>query len=329
MRSSVIDEGEHRRGLILGLTLAESLLLLLFLLVLAFAARIDTLRVEKQRAENVLDRVKKASLPPDDPEAGLVYVRDLETKIEQLEAANTKLTDIMKALKEDPAKLIAMQVVIEEARTINPNDPPAVLKLGLGMIDAAGKDTNPTDVKTAMREFWKAKGKSPAGGGAGGHNWPPIITLSEADGHFFESGSAELSPEFRNVLTGSMLEKLMGIIKQYDVNVIEVVGHTDEQRVSGERVSNLDKTLFPSLQSKTAPTAPDAPIASDNAGLGLARAVSVVRVLSNDPRLSRLRILPLSGAQLIDLGDKLAAGTAPGAVKERRRIEIRVRRSDK
>jgi hypothetical protein len=121
----------------------------------------------------------------------------------------------------------------------------------------------------------------------------------------------------------------MGIIKQYDVNVIEVVGHTDEQRVSGERVSNLDKTLFPSLQFKTAATVPDAPVASDNAGLGLARAVSVVRILSNDPRLSRLRILPLSGAQLIDLGDKLAAGTAPGAVKERRRIEIRVRRSDK
>ena len=38
MRSSVVDEAEHRRGLILGLTLAEALLLLLFLLVLAFAA---------------------------------------------------------------------------------------------------------------------------------------------------------------------------------------------------------------------------------------------------------------------------------------------------
>jgi len=130
-------------------------------------------------------------------------------------------------------------------------------------------------------------------------------------------------------LTGSMLERLLEIIKRYDVNVIEVVGHTDEQRVSGERVSNLDKTLFPSLQSKAAPPAPEASVAADNAGLGLARAVSVVRVLSNDTRLSRLRILPLSGAQLIDLGDKLAAGVAPGAVKERRRIEIRVRRSDK
>src|SRR3954464_3765876 len=44
----IVDEREHRRGLILGLTLAEVLLLLLFLLMLALAiplkSRIETAR---------------------------------------------------------------------------------------------------------------------------------------------------------------------------------------------------------------------------------------------------------------------------------------------
>ena len=66
---------------------------------------------------------------------------------------------------------------------------------------------------------------------------------------------------------------------------------------------------------------------ADNAGLGLARAVSVVRELATDKRLSSARLLPLSGGQLIDIGDQLSSGASPGAVKERRRIEIRVRRS--
>jgi hypothetical protein len=34
----------------------------------------------------------------------------------------------------------------------------------------------------------------------------------------------------------------------------------------------------------------------DNAGLGIARSVSVVRNLLQDPRLEGLRILPMSGA---------------------------------
>ena len=40
------DEREHRRGLVLGLTMAEVLLLLLFLLLLALAARIVNLTRE-------------------------------------------------------------------------------------------------------------------------------------------------------------------------------------------------------------------------------------------------------------------------------------------
>jgi hypothetical protein len=65
---------------------------------------------------------------------------------------------------------------------------------------------------------------------------------------------------------------------------------------------------------------------SDNAGLGLARAIAVAKVLRADPRLVGASVLPLSGAQLIMPGDILSDGKHAGDVETRRRIEIRVRR---
>jgi hypothetical protein len=120
-----------------------------------------------------------------------------------------------------------------------------------------------------------------------------------------------------------VVKRLLEIIKQYDINVIEVVGHTDEQPIAG-KTSNLDRDLFPYLRGQS--TVKLTP--SDNAGLGLARAVAVLRFLREDQRLDQLRIIPLSAAQLIDVGDRLSTG-APYAIQHRRRIEIRVRRSDR
>jgi flagellar motor protein MotB len=96
--------------------------------------------------------------------------------------------------------------------------------------------------------------------------------LSEANGHFFEKGRAELSPDFRRELMDSTPERIAKLIRQYDVDVIEVVGHTDEQPLV-PRQSNLDHDLLSVLRSETniANLVP-----ADNAGLGLARAVSVV-----------------------------------------------------
>ena len=66
---------------------------------------------------------------------------------------------------------------------------------------------------------------------------------------------------------------------------------------------------------------------ADNAGLGLARALAVVKVLAADARLGVFRILPLSGAQLIDTDGRLTRWDEQGDVRERRRIEIRMRKS--
>ena len=161
-------------------------------------------------------------------------------------------------------------------------------------------------------------------GDRSGHQWPPIIRLSEADGNFFKTGSAELSPEFREKLMTSTPEQILALIKKYDVDVIEVVGHTDEQPV-GLRQSNLDRDLVPVLRNYASI---GSLVPADNAGLGLARAVSVVSVLSRSPLLSGYKLIPLSGAQLVNTDETLAIGGAfSGDVRERRRIEIRLRKS--
>ncbi len=121
----------------------------------------------------------------------------------------------------------------------------------------------------------------------------------------------------------SIPERIVAIIKQFDVDVIEVVGHTDEQPL-GLHQSNLDRDLVSVLRDS-------ANIASlvpaDNAGFGLARAASVVSVLLQSPKLSEYKLIPLSGAQLVNVDESLALSGTPGDIRERRRIEIRLRKS--
>ena len=66
---------------------------------------------------------------------------------------------------------------------------------------------------------------------------------------------------------------------------------------------------------------------SDNAGLGLARAVAVVSVLRQSPLLAGYKLIPLSGAQLVNTDETLAIAGSPENIQERRRIEIRLRKS--
>jgi outer membrane protein OmpA-like peptidoglycan-associated protein len=166
--------------------------------------------------------------------------------------------------------------------------------------------------------------KAPAENGQkNAHNWPPIINLSEAAGYFFASGSAELTPNFAAKLRTVVIDRLLEIAASFDVDVIEVIGHTDEQPISS-RVSNLDR----SLASVTLGTSgADVLQWGDNAGLGLARALAVVELLSADLRLRNFRILPLSAAQLIGIDGRITRWDGHGDVQERRRIEVRMRKS--
>ena len=108
------------------------------------------------------------------------------------------------------------------------------------------------------------------------------------------------------------------------MDVVEVVGHTDDQPI-GVRQSNLDRDLLPVLKNEIGIASI---VPADNAGLGLARAASVVSVLRQNVDLAKFKILPLSGGQLVDTDETLAISGAGGNIAERRRIEIRLRKAN-
>lgn len=312
MSQRVLDEREHRRGLVLGLTLAEVLVLLLFLLLLALGHRLNQLQRAADTALDTRDKLEvelaqiKLNLPKDPAQvhALLVEMPALKSRVAELEA-----------------QLRAVRPALDAAAKIDATDPATLLKRGIETLTKEQKSN-------LVQEMAKGSGRKdviPGSIAKDGHSWPPIITLSEAKGYFFASGSAEVSADFQAKLSTSVIAELVKIVQKYRVDIIEIVGHTDEQKLV-VRPSNLDTLLIPFLKND-----PDLErfLPSDNAGLGLARAAAVLRVLAQDERLRGLKLLPLSGGQVIEVGDALSTGKSPGNVKERRRIEIRARRSDK
>jgi outer membrane protein OmpA-like peptidoglycan-associated protein len=152
---------------------------------------------------------------------------------------------------------------------------------------------------------------------------PPIIRLSEARGYYFPLGSAEITPGLRLRLAGEVVPRILDLGRRYQVDVIEVVGHTDEIPLRLESHSNLDFQLLAYLSGTG--DAGDLH-AADNVGLGMARAAAVARELLRNPELAAYTILPFSGGQAIATDQTLAAGHAATDEQERRRSEIRMRR---
>ena len=336
----------YRRGLVLGLTMAEIMVLLVFCLLIAVGVAlsserarlddtvarmhrieaaaaadrmvVDTIRRNARLAE-VLDRAASAASPHDIDEfwRSLVESNDVVTKMERegvpltaLERDNNTSAKLRQLMRDgvDPDKIargaaiasaIDAAVASHNMTKLAPQDVVALLEKSLTPQKAAGDDSHK------------------------GHNWPPIINLSEADGYFFAVGSAELTPSFATDLQGAVADRLLQIADTYDVDVIEVIGHTDEQPVTSH-VSNLDRRLASVTSGESGAASLQW---ADNAGLGLARALAVVKLLSADPRLHNFRILPLSGAQLIGTDGRLTRWDNRGDVRERRRIEIRMRKS--
>ena len=287
------QEKSYRRGLVLGLTMAEVMILLIFVLLMALAAALQN-RDQRIRlldgggASRLVETLQKAY-----PQArsGDDYFKELTRAIEtRAEVENAGLAKGGRTLVEDAA--VGRQVR-EAAAAAGVEDP--------------GKFANEVIASSA-------KGRK--------GQWPPFFSLSEAGGYFFDSGKATLRPEFDRNLRAQIVPMLARSVADYDVDVVEVIGHTDEVPMSGS--SNLDSSLI----DASADRFPVGGLRStDNAGLAMARAVAVVRILRSDPRLANAKVLPLSGAQMVVPGDAMADGTARGDNQRRRRIEIRLRRS--
>jgi len=354
----------YRQGLVLGLTMAEIMLLLVFCLLLAAGSILKHQQDKLNLAKIEIEALKGTSSPMNLALSGLIT---LDLKLagaigEDGSVSQSKIDEYWTELKEgrdawkelagkglnkdkvrenaeflsaimdmkdkgetidslrSNAELAKEMAEFKEASGLGPKD----LKAVLAKMDGLAAQSN--DLKQAMAQIEDLKKQAEAAKGKDeeGHKWPPMISLSEAGGYFFKLGSAELSPEFERRLHEVVIPNLVKTAQEYDVDVIEVVGHTDELPI-GAKNSNLDRDMVEVLKGNK-------PIVAlrpgDNAGLGIARSVSVVRNLLQDQRLHGLRVLPLSGAQLITTKETLANGTdVQGDVKERRRIEIRLRKS--
>jgi len=384
MSQSVIDDREYRRGMVLGLTMAEVLILLFFLLLLALGGRLlqqeRTLK-EKDRllSDQTTTLIRQAAIIASDPKlARSAEGREATIRVDELRSENESLKSQLsdfRAAGVDPAQAGELLQSLKMARAFDPDAPPALLQkeameffvtlhgsekgsLPLieehlsdaatakqleGALEAAVKVDPQKPVETlaaaaqlsaeleAKLEGTELAGKSAAEimqmlsrqTGEGENLWPPIIQLSESNGFNFASGKAEVGGEFEGLLSGKVVDQIIRHKNEYGVDVLEVVGHTDEQRVS-QKLSNLDDMLVLAWSDEQAAQGLEP---GDNVGLGMARALAVAKILQNDKRLDGLRIIPLSGGQLIDTDYKVASGRK-GNVQERRRIELRLRRSD-
>ncbi len=331
------QSSSYRQGLVLGLTMAEVMILMIFCLLIALAGY---LRLEQTK-------VAAAETAPNEQGVSqaernlLGAVKQNPALYERLRAASAS-PNAKAAVDEFWRDIVASQSLVDEYRKMGLTPQQARDKIAyadaflvkgvdvatvLRDIDIVGSiqtvmpgSTGQVAPAQAIIEIIQRGLKAES---TAGHQWPPIISLSEANGYYFKTGSAELSPKLRLELTTSTPQRIADLIKQYHVDLIEVVGHTDEQPIGG-RPSNLDSDLLPVLRS-------DAPVGSlvpaDNAGLGLARAVSVVSVLRQSKLLEGYKLIPLSGAQLVNTDETLAIYGMPGDIPERRRIEIRLRKS--
>ncbi len=327
-----IETKGYNRGLILGFTMAESLLLVVFCLLLVTAAIImkerqraedairqlssvsDTNRIQNQQIEEL--KAEVATLVSKLPEIGqagydedwreLVLQKDTFKRIKELLGQNTAV----EMLRRVEALISVEQKTAEVEKT---NELLSQRQLDLAAkLDAALKQLEAREAELAKID---ASGRP--------HEWPPIISLTEANGYFFRSGSAELTMPFTDQLNGAISNQIANNLKSYGADIVDVIGHTDEQPISRLN-SNLDKNSIDVLSSRKPITSLEP---ADNAGLGLARAISVANILRGNKSLSGITVLPLSAAQLILPGDTLTVGQA-GDVETRRRIEIRIRRRD-
>lgn len=283
----------YRRGLVLGMTMAEIMILLIFVLLMALAAALATRERKLQAftdgtASRLVETMQKAYPEASTPDE---YYKELVRAIE----AREQIEKVGEAGAQDS--------LLEDAR----------LGREARQAAAAAGAKNPGEyVEDAIEKARNGKKGE----------WPPFMSLSEAGGYYFESGKATLRPDFERKLNASVIPTLRKNIDDYGVDVVEVIGHTDEVPMVG--TSNLDTTLIRASANQL-PT--EALRSTDNAGLAIARAVAVVKILRADPRLRDVTILPLSGAQMIVPVDKVATGTATKSDQLRRRIEIRLRRS--
>jgi flagellar motor protein MotB len=248
----------YRQGLVLGLTMAELMLLLVFCLLIALGVALATERARLDAAILRLKNVESAAASQQaliDPIRRNPRLAELVERTTQSGSASEidefwrKLVDseeIMEALehqgvsrtalRDDAASFAKMQRLRDHG--IDPDQ----ARRGAALASAIDKVLLDSPSVRTPEELAALVEKGLSASERNGHTWPPIITLSEADGYFFATRSAELTADFATKLRTVVVDRLLEIGRSFDVDVIEVIGHTDERPVSSG-LSNLDRQL--------------------------------------------------------------------------------------
>jgi len=180
MSQRTADERENRRGLTLGLTLAEVLLLLLFLVLLALGWRIMEMQRDQRAAVEILQRentrlqhanadlrstlhgleavatdpeklktagaavAAAAEIDPSDPAELLQRAVAIVQRL--VIAAPPDATAPASAMQSPSAKLDAIDRTVEAARALNPGDPAEALARAAEILARLGAEAKPEDV---------------------------------------------------------------------------------------------------------------------------------------------------------------------------------------
>ena len=153
---------------------------------------------------------------------------------------------------------------------------------------------------------------------------PPLLQLTEKESFRFKPSVYTLDEPFKAALD-KRLDEIRDKVKEYKIDVIEVIGHTDGQP-NQPAPSNLDDKLIQLGRSQSLTGYQ----VGSNSDLGLLRAMAVAQELrkrlDSDGR-HNIVFRPYSAASLIDTAGRWqpANGTNQPA---RRRIELRLTRTD-
>ncbi len=161
---------------------------------------------------------------------------------------------------------------------------------------------------------------------------PLIMDLSEMKKFVFDSGKADLSPEFRRKIDMAVMPIVESIVAENGIEVIEVIGHTDGEPIEAG-VSNLDSKMlglrFPYMGTTSLVNMRP----GSNSDLGLMRALSVADYICNKTKvstkkeLSSLEFRVYSAAFLIDPQTQFIKAPDKSTREDlRRRVELRFTR---
>ncbi|MCC5610136.1 hypothetical protein LC612_26080 [Nostoc sp. CHAB 5834] len=161
------------------------------------------------------------------------------------------------------------------------------------------------------------------------NDFPPNISINNTQ-FPFDVGQPTLTTKLKNHIAKDVVPRILKNFLAYNVNTIEVIGHTDGVEIDDKKKSNLDKRLIQVAQEENKDIGELK--AGSNADLGLMRALAVIKELQNKKELSQVfrtkgidekTVFRAYSAAQLYLPNRKIAPVDSNANQERRRIQIR------